>query len=242
MSTIPMDTLLKVLANEKRREILRLLSFGDRYAYELAKMINITPRAVTKHLESLLEGGLVLSEKRKSDKGPDRDYFMLNKGLIVKISIAQNLFYANVSNLQESDFYRVNPALQLSAPSKKKTIRDVFEEGLNYLPEIRDELNFLELQQTRLLRKYQGMLMHMREMLKEQGLSSSETEFLVALIEANGKASQIMLLQALSLSDVTLESIVNSLMEKGLITYQIEIEENTAPVIVYELAEEFAVN
>jgi predicted transcriptional regulator len=239
MGNITIDEFLKVLANDKRREILRLLSYGDRYAYELAKMINITPRAVTKHLESLQEGGFVFSDKRPSDKGPDRDYFSLNKGLVFKVSIAQNLFYENISNLQEDEFYRVIPSLQLSAPQSNKNLAEIIKEGLNFLPDIKSELEILEIQHTRLLRKYQGMLMHMRELLKKQGFTSPEIEFIITLTELNGKASQRRVLEALSMTDVTLEAIVNSLIDKEVITYQVLLEEGRAPTIMYELNEKY---
>ena len=229
------NVLLKILANPHRRTILKLLSVTDRYAYELAKLVNITPRAVANHLEQLQNNGLVHSESRKSSVGPNRDYFSLDKGLVFRISIGQNLYYTKISNLSDDEEFHVSPELQLSAPSEKSSLSEILEEGLDFLPQIREELKILELQQTRLLRKYQGMLSHLGELLINLELNQPEVELVLELIEREGRATQKALLIALSLTPVTLSPIVESLMGKGIIKHNIIVEEKKPPINEYQL-------
>lgn len=235
MMPVDVNTILDILSNSSRRDILRLLSISDRYAYELAKIINITPRAISNHLKNLKDYGLIQSEHRKSDIGPSREYFSLNKSIYFRISIAKNLFYANFSNLQVDGDEMIDSAFQLGSSSKDYSLNDILAEGLNNLPEVKDELDFIELQQTRIFRKYQGMLLHIGDHLKQHGIQTEETELLLALMERNGRASQEELQNALSLDPIRLSPIVNSLMEKNLLKYNIVIEEGKAPVNIYEI-------
>ncbi|MGB1811825.1 MAG: ArsR/SmtB family transcription factor, partial [Candidatus Kariarchaeum pelagius] len=60
---MPFDEALELLSNNYRREILRLITLKDRYAFELAKLLDISQRAVTNHLTILKQAGIVNSEK-----------------------------------------------------------------------------------------------------------------------------------------------------------------------------------
>ncbi len=73
-----LDRVFKALGNETRRRILQLLAQGERYPYELSKVLGLTPRGVFKHLEALQEAGLVEREHGESEVGPDRVYYRLN--------------------------------------------------------------------------------------------------------------------------------------------------------------------
>ena len=236
MNLIKSQILLKIFSNAHRRSILKYLSISDRYAYELAKLLQITPRAVAQHLTLLLDSGLVKSESRKSDIGPNRDYFTLSKGLIFRISVGRNLFYFNLSRLDGTEEFHTSPNLQLNASPEKRNLKEIFEEGLDLLPRIKKELGVLEYQQTRLLRKYQGMLQHVSELLtKQEKLGKQEISLLLELLEKSGSANQGELLESLSLSPVTLSPIVTSLINRGMIKHNIVIEEGRAPVNEYSI-------
>jgi predicted transcriptional regulator len=73
-----LDRVFKALGNETRRRILQLLAQGERYPYELSKVLGLTPRGVFKHLEALQEAGLVERGHGESELGPDRVYYRLN--------------------------------------------------------------------------------------------------------------------------------------------------------------------
>lgn len=235
MSNNNIDDVLKILSNTYRRKILRLLSTEDRYAYELAKILKITPRAITKHLEQLKEYGLVNAQMRRSAIGPSREYYTLNRGLVFRISIGQNLFYSNLSSLRDDGGVQVSPTMHLEAPEETFNIEEIIEQGLTYLPQILDELDYLEIQQTRLLRRYQGILQHIGELLKKFGLETSESELVVTLMENGGRMRQGEILDKLSLTPVTLSPLVESLIAKNIIEYNVIVENGKAPEVEYKL-------
>ncbi len=55
---------LKVLADEKRLEIIKLLAAGDYCVGCLAERLEITPSAVSQHLKILRQAGFVRGDKR----------------------------------------------------------------------------------------------------------------------------------------------------------------------------------
>lgn len=95
-----LDKVFKALGNETRRRILRLLAQGDRYPYELHKMLNLTPRGVLKHLEILQEAGLVEREHGESDLGPDRVYYRLNARFGLSTTILPDTFFVRLTRSQ----------------------------------------------------------------------------------------------------------------------------------------------
>ena len=58
------NTVFKALSDPTRREILRLLSGGERTAGELASSFDMTKPSISKHLSILREAGLIREEKR----------------------------------------------------------------------------------------------------------------------------------------------------------------------------------
>ena len=57
---------------------------------------------MTNHLTILKQAGIVNSEKKKSTKGPEREYFKLNQAVILSLTVAPNLFLATLRNLEEN--------------------------------------------------------------------------------------------------------------------------------------------
>jgi len=86
----------KALANETRRRIIHLLAQGDRYPYELSKILGFTPRGVFKHLEALQEAGLVEREHGESEVGPDRVYYRLNRRFGLSTTILPGSFAVRI--------------------------------------------------------------------------------------------------------------------------------------------------
>ncbi|GGH88850.1 DNA-binding transcriptional ArsR family regulator [Pullulanibacillus pueri] len=65
---------LKILSDERRVEIIRLLNQGPLYGYELAKKMDLSNSTVSHHLSSLASIGLVKSVRREN-----RVYFEVQK-------------------------------------------------------------------------------------------------------------------------------------------------------------------
>jgi DNA-binding transcriptional ArsR family regulator len=67
----------EALGDPNRREILRLLSAGDKPVHELADELPISRPAVSRHLRLLKSAGLVAEERR----GTERVYHLQEQGL-----------------------------------------------------------------------------------------------------------------------------------------------------------------
>ena len=191
MSDLEVDIVLDILSNNYRREILRLLSVADCYAFELAKVLQISQRAVTKHLKFLEETGLVISEKRPSSKGPEREYYMLNKTIVLSFILAPNLFQSSIRRLTEDQINKpqITPALQLDPP-KPSNLKEALKEGQKLLPEILANLDVVAIQQSRLLRAYQGVRSHIIDILENNDIDANKQRVLLHLIENDGVATK----------------------------------------------------
>ena len=191
MINLEIDQVLEMLSNPYRREILRMLTTRERYAFELAKDLNISQRAVTKHLHFLQEHHLITSEKRKSSKGPAREYFKLHQSLVVSLTVAPNLFLTTARPLDETKAQpALTPSLRLNAPEEQTNMFSVIQQGLQLIPEIKDGLDLLQAQQSKLLRGYQGIQNHITDFLQEEGFSSQEIRIIIHLIENEGELSE----------------------------------------------------
>ncbi|MHA3963169.1 MAG: ArsR/SmtB family transcription factor [Candidatus Thorarchaeota archaeon SMTZ1-45] len=93
-----LDKVFKALGNETRRRILRLLAQGERYPYELSKVLGLTPRGVFKHLEALQDAGLVEREHGESEVGPDRVYYRLNVRFGLSTTILPDAFVVRLTS------------------------------------------------------------------------------------------------------------------------------------------------
>lgn len=62
-----LDTLLTVLADPTRRGVVEELSLGPRRAGELARALDVSPPAMSRHLRLLLEANVVMDERGRSD-------------------------------------------------------------------------------------------------------------------------------------------------------------------------------
>jgi DNA-binding transcriptional ArsR family regulator len=63
MTEQPVDAIFSALSDPTRRSVMRLLSEGDANATEIAQQLPISRQAVTKHLSTLSEAGLVTSQR-----------------------------------------------------------------------------------------------------------------------------------------------------------------------------------
>src|SRR4029434_3898177 len=64
MPPAPSNALFKALADETRREILKLLRAGPKTSGELADRFHSSWPTISRHLAVLREGGLVITERK----------------------------------------------------------------------------------------------------------------------------------------------------------------------------------
>lgn len=83
----PVD-LLDILGNENRRRILQLLSFRPFYFNEMAKRLDVGPKAVIDHLEMLERAGLIECYHDQSR----RKYFRIAQKTVVEIAVSPHSY------------------------------------------------------------------------------------------------------------------------------------------------------
>jgi len=80
--------LLDILGNENRRRILQLLSFRPFYFNEMAKRLDVGPKAVIDHLEMLERAGLV---ECYQDRGR-RKYFRIARKTVLEVAVSPHSY------------------------------------------------------------------------------------------------------------------------------------------------------
>jgi ArsR family transcriptional regulator len=191
--------LLNILGNENRRRILQLLSFRPFYFNEMAKRLDVGPKAVIDHLVMLERAGLV---ECYQDQGR-RKYFRIARKTILEVAVSPHS-------------YGVRAYLSEDAPA-------VEDNGLAQdMKLLRDELSSLE--QKRL--ELRGLLdqIESREMEIKQIACSAATSFaqnqldaeiLAALLSGNAKAGQLAM--KLEVPEIMVLDRLKRLEERGAV-------------------------
>jgi ArsR family transcriptional regulator len=98
------DELLSAIENQTRREILKRLAEGRQYALQLAKDLRVSQQAIIKHLD-VLERSKIIKKAgtEKSDMGPPRKLYEVNKGFTIMIDVGPGIFEIKEYDLDDVD-------------------------------------------------------------------------------------------------------------------------------------------
>jgi DNA-binding transcriptional ArsR family regulator len=78
---VALGSLFAVLADPTRREVVAILGDGPRRAGQLAAMSGVTPSAMSKHLRTLLDAGIV-DDERPAEDARVREFHLRPEALI----------------------------------------------------------------------------------------------------------------------------------------------------------------
>jgi DNA-binding transcriptional ArsR family regulator len=92
------DDVLRALAEPRRREMLRLVRDEPRSVTEIAAHFDITPQAVSQHLQVLKQAGLVAVRK----DGQRRLYLVRPEGLTTLDAFLAELWPAGLRRLKQA--------------------------------------------------------------------------------------------------------------------------------------------
>lgn len=167
--------LLDILGNENRRRILQLLSFRPFYFNEMAKRLDVGPKAVIDHLVMLERAGLV---ECYQDRGR-RKYFRIVRKTVLEVAVSPHS-------------YGVRAYLSEDAPA-------VEDKGLAQdMKLLRDELSTLEekrLELRTLLDRIESRVMEIKQIACSAARSYAEdqleAEILTALLSGDAKTCQL---------------------------------------------------
>lgn len=141
------EMVLDILGSETRRRILRLLSIRRKcYLTEISKMLEISQKALIRHLEILEKRGIISSYYEK-EEGPARKYFFLNRGLQLDLRIAPGSYVVLTREVVESpkseleleliECRRLDPEERMK---KLTSLRKKLEEKLEEINRERDSI------------------------------------------------------------------------------------------------------
>ncbi|MFX1487056.1 MAG: ArsR/SmtB family transcription factor [Promethearchaeota archaeon] len=91
-----LDSILTILENPTRREIIKRLSEEPNYPLRLAKDLGLGQQLVAKHLRIMEDVGLVTSSIESSPHGPKRRIYALSQSVSVTLDVSTHLFKAKV--------------------------------------------------------------------------------------------------------------------------------------------------
>ena len=82
------ETVVEVIGNPIRRRIIQKLSEGPDYTLRLSNELNINQQLASKHMKIIRDAELVDVIRQKSDKGPEKKMFSLNKFYSLQIDFS----------------------------------------------------------------------------------------------------------------------------------------------------------
>ena len=194
--------LLDILGNENRRRILQLLSFRPFYFNEMAKRLDVGPKAVIDHLEMLERAGLV---ECYQDHGR-RKYFRIARKTVLEIAVSPHS-------------YGVRAYLSEDAPK----VDDIGPEDAGpaqNMKLLRDELTLLEEKRRelrRLLSEIESREMEIKQIASVAAEAYAEdlleSEILSALLCGNSIASDLAM--RLEVPEIVVVDRLQKLEERG---------------------------
>lgn len=196
MRTDPVE-LLDILGNENRRRILQLLSFRPFYFNEIAKRLDVGPKAVIDHLEMLKEAGLI--ECYQEDQGR-RKYFRIARKTMVEITLSPHSYGVRAYRSEHLPTEDASESRDLKMLERE--LRSI-EEQRNSLRKQLEEIEAKDME----IKRYAA-----REIQRLAG-DQLEAELLVALLSGDSTADSLA--GKLEIPPILAEDILKRLESRG---------------------------
>jgi len=212
-------TVVEVLGNPVRRQIIRKLSEGPDYALRLSNELNIHQQLAAKHLDVIRKAELVDIIRQKGDKGADKNVFTLNKFYSLQIDFSPNMYSESLISFN-------NPDRWVLADNYMERLEEEVEElseesgvdRINPLSQIvqvvDEELEGLEKRRARLL-YIRNLAMDASDRAMEE-MDRRKRQVLRYVID-HGQASVEDLSKRMQLREETVRDIVTDLEREDLV-------------------------
>jgi predicted transcriptional regulator len=215
------ESVVDVLGNPIRRQIIRKLSEGPDYALRISNELNVSQQLTSKHLKVIGNAQLVDIVRQKSSKGADKKMFSLSKFYSLQIDFSPNLYNERLISFN-------NPRLWINADNYMDKIEIQIEElteeesGINKINPlgqivvaIDDELDSLEKRRARLL-YLRNLAMNASQQAMED-LDRRKRQIL-HLVMDRGPSTIDYLSRYLQLREKTIKDLVEELENEELVT------------------------
>ncbi len=93
---VELDSVLAMVQNPVRRDIIKRLSREPSYPLQLSKELGLGQQLIAKHLNALEKMGFVTSSMEQSPSGPDRREYSLKKNVSLVVDFAPHLFVSHL--------------------------------------------------------------------------------------------------------------------------------------------------
>ncbi len=191
--------LLDILGNENRRRILQLLSFRPFYFNEMAKRLDVGPKAVIDHLEMLERAGLI---ECYQDQGR-RKYFRIARKTVLEVAVSPHSY--GVRAYRSEDAPR---AESRELTQDMKLLRDELDNLEDRRRELRGLLDEIESREMEIKQIAAGAV---RGSARDQ----LESEILAALLSGRSKAADLA--ERLEVPEIVVEDRLKRLEERGAV-------------------------
>lgn len=203
--------ILDILGNENRRRILQLLSFRPFYFNEMAKRLDLGPKAVIDHLGMLERAGLI--ECYRDDRR--RKYFRIRENVVLEVAFSPHSYGVSTYSPETSSNRSTS-----SSPAASRSSPDGVGGPSGELEAISSHLRDLEAERLRLRRLLQevdsqGTLFRRLAMglIESTASDELEAEILSALI--SGESATEDLARRLGIPPAVAEERLLRLAEEG---------------------------
>lgn len=127
--------IFEVLGNETRRKILEILSEEPAYLNELSRELRVSQQAILKHLEYLLNKGLIEPCDVEDAGGtPPKKYYRLSKSLLFFGELAPNMMEYIVSSPTQA-LDRTSYRIDIDAQMLRAKLEQIVV-GMTLVPEV----------------------------------------------------------------------------------------------------------
>jgi ArsR family transcriptional regulator len=191
--------LLDILGNENRRRILQLLSFRPFYFNEMAKRLDVGPKAVIDHLEILERAGLI---ECYQDQGR-RKYFRIARKTVLEVAVSPHSYGVREYRFEEAPKLKT---LEL-ATDMKLLVREleILEDRRRELRKLIGEIEAREME-----------IMHIASgALQGNAQDQLESEILAALLAGGSNSFEVA--NRLEVPEVVISDRLKRMKERGAV-------------------------
>lgn len=214
------ETVVEVLGNPIRRQIIRKLSEGPDYTLRLSNELNIHQQLAAKHLKVIRNADLVDMVRQKSDRGADQKLFSLKKFYSLQIDFSPSLYNERLISFNNpdrwilADNYMEHLETQVQDLTEEESGVDKINPLSQVIQAIDDELESMEKRRARLL-YIRNLAMNASGQAMDE--MDREKRQVLHYILDQGQASVETLSRQLQLREETIRNIVGDLEKEDLV-------------------------
>jgi ArsR family transcriptional regulator len=191
--------LLDILGNENRRRILQLLSFRPFYFNEMAKRLDVGPKAVIDHLEILERAGLIECYQNQGR----RKYFRIARKTVLEVAVSPHSYGVREYRFEEA------PKLEtLELATDMKLLQSELEILEDRRRELRKLIGEIEAREMEIMHIAAGAL-------QGNAQDQLESEILAALLAGGSNSSDVA--NRLEVPEAVISDRLKRMKERGAV-------------------------